>query len=320
MTPSSTTDAGQDSPGRRPPRSRAVRWALAVTAALVLLTVVDLAVLAGRVDRVAVSTTTGPGTTWVLVGLDSRAVLPAGASAEQFGTTDDVPGARADVVLVVHSDGDGTTVLSVPRDLVLTAGETSGRLALSWLDGPQATVDSLCGLGIPTDHLVSVDLAGFAEIVDATGGLAVDVPAPVRDPAAGLELTEAGLQQVDGRTALAMVRSRHPEQLVGGRWVPAPVDPDGRASAAGQVVDALVDRVQGTLTRPWELQRVAWAATGALTADEGTSARDLAALATWDLGPVTVLPVGDPVDDTLLRFPSPATADVIAAAGMSCAG
>jgi LCP family protein required for cell wall assembly len=311
-------DAGQETPGRRSPRSRAVRVALLVLGLAVLLVVVDGAVLAGRVDRVALSPTTGPGTTWVLVGLDSRADLPAGASTDQFGSPDDVPGARADVVLVVHSDGTGTTVLSVPRDVLTSAGGTAGRLALSWLAGPQATIDGLCGLGIPTDHLVSVDLAGFAAVVDAAGGLDVDVPAPVRDPAAGLELDTAGHQRVDGRTALALVRSRHPEHRVDGRWVPAPVDPDGRASAAGQVVDALMRQVHGAIRRPWRLQRVAWAATDALIVDDGTSPWDLGTLARTDLGPVTVLPVGNPVGTGLLRLPTDATRAAVAAAGMSC--
>jgi LCP family protein required for cell wall assembly len=318
VTSSTAADAGQGPPGRRLPRSRALLLALAVVVLVVLLVGVDAAVLAGRIDRVALTPTAGPGATWVLVGVDSRSDLPAGTSAEQFGTTDQVPGGRADVVLVVHSDGDRTTVLSVPRDVVVTGTEDPGRLALSWLDGPQSTVDALCRLGIPTEHLVSVDLAGFAAVVDAAGGLDVDVPAPVRDPAAGLELPESGRRHVDGRTALALVRSRQPEELVDGRWVPGPIDPDGRASAAGQVIDALVDQVQDSARRPWRLQRVAWAASGALSVDGSTSAWDLAALARMDVGPVSVLPVGDPVNGTLARFPSAATQAAVSAAGMSC--
>jgi LCP family protein required for cell wall assembly len=317
MTASTTADAGQALPGRRLPRSRILRLVLLVVGLVALLVGVDAAALTGRIDRVALSPTSGPGTTWVLVGVDSRSDLPAGASTEDFGSVADVPGARADVVLVVHSDGHRSTVFSVPRDVMAGGGS---RLALSWLDGPQSTVDALCALGIPTDHLVSVDLGGFAAVVDATGGLDVDVPAPVRDPAAGLELTAGGRQHVDGRTALALVRSRHPEQRVDGQWVPAPVDPDGRATAAGQVIDALVDQVHDAARRPWRLQQVAWAASGALTVDDGTSAWDLGALASTDLGPVAVLPVGDPVNGTLFRFPTQATDDAVAAAGMSCAG
>ena len=224
----------------------------------------------------------------MLVGLDSRASLPAGADPSAFGTPQDVPGSRADVVLVVHvTDAGTTTVLSVPRDVVVDGG----RLALRWLDGPQATLDALCGLGIPSDHLVAVDLAGFAALVDAAGGLDVDVPAPVRDPAAGLELHTAGPQHVDGATALALVRSRHPQELVDGSWSDAVVDPDGRASSAATVLGALADV---TRARPWRLPQVAWAASDALSVDRGTSAGELATLLTADLGRPVVLPPRGP--------------------------
>lgn len=171
----------------------------------------------------------------------------------------------------------------------------------------------LCGLGIPTDHPVTVDLAGFASVVDAVGGLDVDVPAPVRDEQAGLLVTRAGSQHVDGATALALVRSRHPEHLVDGAWVPASVDPDGRADTAGAVLAELMDRVRAAQTQPARLQFLAWAASGAV-ADPGTSPTDLLALARADAGPVAVLPAGDPFGGALARPPTAA----VAAAGPSC--
>jgi LCP family protein required for cell wall assembly len=291
-----------------------VRVALLAFSLVLAVVALDAALLTSRVDRLDVELRAGAGTTWVLIGLDSRAELPAGADRSAFGTTRDVPGSRADVVLVVHvTDAGSTRVLSVPRDVVVD----SGRLALTWLDGPQATLDGLCSLGIPSDHLVTIDLAGFAALVDAAGGLDVDVPSPVRDPAAGLELRAAGPQHVDGATALAMVRSRHPQELVNGDWVPARVDPDGRASAAGAVLGALTEAV---LDRPWRLQHVAWGASGGLSADRDTSPGDLAGLLTADLGQPAVLPVGDPVGGTWARFPTPGTRTALEAAGLSCAG
>ncbi|WP_241038476.1 LCP family protein [Blastococcus litoris] len=277
----------------------------------------DATVVTGRVDRLAVELPRGPGETWVLVGEDSRARLPEGASVADFGSVDEVPGSRADVVLVVHRSGESTTAFSVPRDLVVP--QAAARLALTWLEGPQSTVDALCALGIAADHLLAIDLAGFAAVVDAAGGLTVDVPAPVRDPAAGLELREAGRRHVDGATALALVRSRSPQELVDGRWVSADVDPDGRASHATAVAEALARAVTVSATRPVRLHGLAWALSGALTVDSGTSARDLLTLADARLDGATVLPVGDPVSGTLVRFPTAATRDAVAAAGMSCA-
>ncbi|MGY1634239.1 LCP family protein [Geodermatophilus sp. SYSU D01186] len=299
---------------RSTPTPTALRIALLALVAAVAVLGADVALLVTRIDRVAVDTHPGDEPTWVLLGLDDRSALPEGASTAEFGTADDVPGSRADVVLVVHRG----EVLSVPRDLVVPGGDRPRRLALTWLQGPQSTVDALCDLGIPTDHLVTVDLAGFAAVVDAVGGLRLDVPQPVRDPAAGLHVPEAGPQHVDGRTALALVRSRHPEHLVDGRWQPAAVDPDGRASAAATVLTALVGAVRGAGLEPWRLQRVGWAATGALTVDAGTSATDLTSLATVDPGEVEVLPARAPDPGLPLRFATAGTGAALAAAGLSC--
>jgi LCP family protein required for cell wall assembly len=323
MTAPQHTDAGQGSPGRRrpcPDRRRRLRAVLAALALLLVAGTADAGALAARIDEVPVELAAddSDGRTWVLVGLDSREELPAGADRRHFGPVSSFPGARADVVVVVQQTDAGTTVLSVPRDLVTRVDRRPGRLALTWRDGPRATVEGLCGLGIPTDHLVTVDLAGFAAVVDAAGGLEVDVPRPVRDRRAGLLLAHPGRLRVDGVTALALVRSRHPEHLVDGRWVPAPPDPDGRAGAAGTVLSSLVQQVQASLTRPWRLQAVAWAASGALAVDPGTSVVDLAGLARADVGTVHTLPAADPVEGTLPRMPTAGTDAALAAAGLSC--
>jgi LCP family protein required for cell wall assembly len=291
-----------------------------VVAVLAVLLGADAALVDSRIERFDVDLHDGPGTTWVLVGLDSRAELPAGATTGQFGSTEDVPGSRADVVLVLHETADGFEALSVPRDVMARTGTFAGRLALSWLDGPQATVDALCTLGIPTDHLVAVDLAGFASVVDALGGLDVEVPTAVRDPVAGLLVERAGHQHVDGTTALAMVRSRHPEHQVEGRWTPTAVDPDGRAATAGAVLSAVVAAADRATVRPWRLQDMAWAGSDAVSVDASTSLADLAGLVTEDIGPVEVLPVRDPVADGTGRVATDATDRAVADAGMSCQG
>ncbi|WP_232797311.1 LCP family protein [Blastococcus atacamensis] len=281
----------------------------------------DAGLLASRVDRMTVDLHPGPGTTWVLVGLDSRADLPDGASEAEFGSARDVPGSRADIVLVVHeSDAGATTVVPVPRDLLVQAPGGRSRLALTWLEGPQETVDALCGLGIPSDHLVAVDLAGFVDVVDAAGGLTLDVPETVRDPLAGLHPIEEGTHEVDGRTALALVRSRHPEHLVDGRWVPAPVDPDARAEASGAVLQALVAEIGDSRWSPLRLQRLAWAASGSLTVDEESSIAELASLSAVEPGTVTMLPTRSPDPAAMVRFPDAATREAVAAAGLSCSG
>ena len=98
------------------------------------------------------------------------------------------------------------------------------------------------------------------------------------------------------------------------------MDPDGRASAAGAVLEALVDSARGAVARPWRLQAVGWATTGALTVDPGTSVADLAELAGADLSTVEVVP-SDLRDGAVpVALPTAGTRAAIEAAGLFCDG
>lgn len=70
--------------------------------------------------------------------------------------------------------------------------------------------------GVPLDGFVAVDLNGFVRLVDAVGGVWVDVPERIVDenyPTINNErirlVIEAGCQVFDGQDALAYSRSRH---------------------------------------------------------------------------------------------------------------
>ena len=72
-------------------------------------------------------------------------------------------------------------------------------------------------MGVHLDGMAMVDLNGFVGLVDAIGGVTVDVPTPVYDPEYpdpnGVDLVEvyipAGPQRLDGWHALAYARTRH---------------------------------------------------------------------------------------------------------------
>jgi LCP family protein required for cell wall assembly len=70
-------------------------------------------------------------------------------------------------------------------------------------------------LGIPIDHFVLVDMAGFARLVDVLGGVSIpvskDIAAPIYDRDDGtyvMTVIPAGTQTLDGDLALAYARSR----------------------------------------------------------------------------------------------------------------
>lgn len=83
-------------------------------------------------------------------------------------------------------------------------------------DGPLPTLAHELSflLGIPIEYYAAVDLDGFRTLVDAVGGITISVQAPINDPSySWLDGTHgfflsAGEHHLDGRTALAFVRSR----------------------------------------------------------------------------------------------------------------
>ncbi|PKQ09996.1 MAG: hypothetical protein CVT69_02000, partial [Actinobacteria bacterium HGW-Actinobacteria-9] len=62
--------------------------------------------------------------------------------------------------------------------------------------------------GVPVAHYVEVDFAGFQELVDALGGVRVDVPVQIKDPNVGSGVIPAGPHKLNGNQALMLVRSR----------------------------------------------------------------------------------------------------------------
>lgn len=120
-------------------------------------------------------------------------------------------------------------LLSLPRDLWTTIpGYGLNRINNAYLYGERAgppgagmslaraTVGEL--LGVPIDYVALIDLAGFAALVDAIGGIVVDVPAELVDrrfPTADNRTTAvrfaAGPQQMSGAAALTYSRIRNPD-------------------------------------------------------------------------------------------------------------
>ena len=141
----------------------------------------------------------------------------------------DASGLLADAIILglQPPDGSAPIMVSLPRDLFVwnLCEQTFTRLN-SGLGGCSgvATGSELLAImvedytGIPIDHLARVDFGGFARIVDVMGGVTVCVDHPTRDAKAHLQIDSAGCGLVFGETALAWVRSRHPEQLIDGDW------------------------------------------------------------------------------------------------------
>ncbi len=144
---------------------------------------------------------------------------------------------RADTQIVVHIDPAAKTVamVSIPRDLwVPIPGYGEGRINSAFQKGDHdkatvpgggpglamATIEE--SLGIHIHYFAQVDFNGFERIVDTMGGVTIDVPRPLADneyPFQDYGFTRiyipAGLQHMDGHTALEYARSRHADSDIG---------------------------------------------------------------------------------------------------------
>ena len=136
-------------------------------------------------------------------------------------------GARSDAILVLRSDPDENRMaqLSIPRDLRVQIPGRSGfdKINAAYAHGGPAlairTVQSVTGLEI--NHVVVVDFGTFPEVIDALGGVTIDVPRPILSnrfecPRASDAACSswkgwrfrAGEQEMDGREALIYARIR----------------------------------------------------------------------------------------------------------------
>jgi LCP family protein required for cell wall assembly len=271
------------------------------------------------------------GTTWLLVGSDSRQHLTPEQQAE-LATGGDIGDGRTDTILLVHLpalfSGTPTTMVSIPRDsYVSIPGYGSDKINSAFTLGGAPllaqTVEQATGLRI--DHYVEIGFEGLPVVVDAVGGVTMCPAEPISDPLSGIDLP-AGCQKLDGRSALGFVRSRatpradidrmiHQREFVSAllhraaspavllnplRWYPM----------AHAVTDAIA---VGRNDHVWDLTRLGWALRGdvttttvpigeftgsasgsAVTWDSDAASRLFAALASDSPVPQDVLDAADP--------------------------
>jgi LCP family protein required for cell wall assembly len=225
---------GPGGPGARGPRP-APNWRrrIKVTAITVVTVLVVTAVgtyfwadsklnrevdLAKVIDRPAA----GEGTNYLIVGSDSR----EGMSDEEKKKlhTGSAEGKRTDSMMILHTGGNGSTLISLPRDsdveIPSFVGSESGKRyeatgrhvklnAAYAEDGPELLVRTVeHNTGLRIDHYVEIGFAGFANIVDAVGGVEMDIPQDIKDTKSGADF-EKGRQTLNGEQALAFVRTRY---------------------------------------------------------------------------------------------------------------
>ncbi|MFF8925657.1 LCP family protein [Streptomyces longwoodensis] len=219
------TGAGRPAPnwGRR------IKWTAITVVAVLLVTSVATyfwadSKLRREVDlsKVIDRPSGGEGTNYLIVGSDSREGMSA-AEKKQLHTGS-AEGKRTDSMMILHVGDNGDTLISLPRDsdveLPTFVGSESGKTykgtgrhiklnAAYATDGPELLVRTIeFNTGLRIDHYVEIGFAGFANIVDAVGGVDITIDKGFKDKYSGADF-KAGKQTLNGEQALAFVRTRH---------------------------------------------------------------------------------------------------------------
>jgi LCP family protein required for cell wall assembly len=142
--------------------------------------------------------------TVLLLGLDGN------AARRERGT-----GMNTDTIMLasVSADQSEVTLVSLPRDTVdlpMPDGRTwdakvNAIYALEGVETLAGTMEEL--FQVPIDGYALIDMDDMAALVDAIGGVRVSPPEPLQDPVVKLDIP-AGPQRLDGKTAMAYMRSR----------------------------------------------------------------------------------------------------------------
>ncbi|MGI6216139.1 MAG: LCP family protein [Coriobacteriales bacterium] len=119
---------------------------------------------------------------------------------------------RSDTIILGRVDLQAKQVvlISIPRDTrVYIEGYGYNKINAAYAYGGAAAevnaVEEFAGVQI--SHYAQIDFSGFSDLVDALGGVEVDVPIDINDPDAGGSVSK-GLQTLDGEHALIFCRSR----------------------------------------------------------------------------------------------------------------
>jgi LCP family protein required for cell wall assembly len=234
-------------------------------------------------DEVAVQS--GAPFTVLVIGSDSR----VGENSKEFGSATEVAGQRSDVVQLwrfTPSDKQ-VQVISIPRDTVvsLLGADVSefgdyNRINTSFETGASQLVKTItANFGIPINHVVEIDFAGFQDAVTAVGGVYLDFNYPAKDAYSGLDVTTPGCQLLSGAQALGVARSRHYYYYEDGEWQYDGTSDFGRIQRQDAFLRALIAAVKSKETNPIALAKFAGTLHEGLEIDDGFSAGELIGLA-----------------------------------------
>ena len=193
---------------------------------------------------------------------------------------------RADTLLLIRAGGGSFNKLSIPRDTFAEIpGQAPQKINAAFSFGGAAlqikTIEGFLNLKI--DHVAIVDFTGFENLIDAVGGVEVNLPHKLcADISGGAGHGQGGVtlhlkkgeNTLDGQQALAYSRIREPSPCPGpGKSAIAfGYDDIDREKAQQSVIDGVKNRLTDPLRAPYNFIKgpiIGWDAPKAFVSDMG---------------------------------------------------
>lgn len=193
---------------------------------------------------------------------------------------------RADTLMLIRAGGGAFRKLSIPRDSYAEIpGQSPTKINAAYaFGGAKAQIEAVEDfLGIEVDHVAIVDFTGFEDLIDAVGGVTVDVPQKLcADIAGGAGGGQGGFtlrlgkgeNTLDGEKALIYSRIREPSECPGpGKSAYTFGYEDIQREKAQQaVISGIKDRLTDPLRAPYNFVKgpiIGWDAPKAFVSDMG---------------------------------------------------
>lgn len=259
--------APERAPGsRRITVGRVVKWLVALALTWILISVAAFfasAELADRSsDRTKAALTPGgslfSGSTVLVIGSDAR---PEGSKEPGAGGP-----ARADSIMLMRAAFGSVRKVSILRDsLAEIPGHGTQKINAAYALGGGAlmveTIERFVGNGLQVNHVLEVSFTDFPKLIDALGGIDVELRRCISAPAFGGRrfLLHRGENRLNGRQALAFARVRK-------NRCASNEDDRARAARQQQVMSAIRSRALSPAAFI-RLPAVAWAAPRTVRSD-----------------------------------------------------
>jgi LCP family protein required for cell wall assembly len=193
---------------------------------------------------------------------------------------------RADTLMLIRAGGGAFRKLSIPRDSYAEIpGQSPQKINAAFaFGGAKAQIEAVEDfLNVQIDHVAIVDFTGFEDLINAVGGVEVNLKhklcAEISGGAGGGQggvtiRLRKGENTLDGEKALAYSRVREPSECPGpGKsYYTLGYNDTNRAEAQQQVINGIKDRLTDPLRLPYNFihgPMIGWDAPKAFVSDMG---------------------------------------------------